>query len=824
MNELKLLKRERVNHILSEVYNYSLTIIEAPMGFGKTTAVKTFLEADGNPYLWITFLNSSESHDFMWKEFSEKISSKLDKEAGKKLKSLGFPRDVPQTSKILSILNNIVYEDKTVFVIDDYHLSKEINLFKLIEKVILEKIDNLHIIIITRDTTNINFTELVSKGMCKVISQQQLKFTKEELRSYCLMMDKNIAEHDLAKINAYADGWISLTYMMLLGLRNGIPIGMNSTVDELVENTLFNTYSRRIQNFLFKLSFMDDFSVKQAEFVTKEEQAEKILKKLRRENAFVFYDDQTQKYKIHNVLLDFLRIKQNFKGKELKAIYRRLGEWYLKKDAITAYGYFNRAGDVERILSEFNNPANITNELTEFEGTFEMFESTSCELLYKYPIAYLQHIFRSILKGNEEIRADALNKLDKLKIFYENIENIDLNYRNRIIAEILVVKKFTKFNYIEEMGMYNERIMELLKGKSSYLLLRNNEFTFGSPHLLYIYFRDKGTFKKVFCFAKDKMSIHSKISDGCGTGCEYAATAEYALETGETEAAELNSLKAIYKAKTKAQVGIITCAYFNLIRLYIFQGKADKAIEKLKELGRLIEEENSSVYNTTFDLCKGYVYACLIQQNKIPYWLQMGDMSEAHFMYQGMAFNYIVYGKAVMLSKNYIKLEMLTESFAEYFSIFKNQLGFIHNDIFKAVAKYNLYGMEEGVSALEAALNEARDDYIVMPFAENAQHIIDMLRIIENKNLKDEYIKKVLAYSNLYNENLNNSNFEKLNLSQKETEVLSLIAEGLKRRETATRLSISEGTVRTHLQHIYQKLGVSGKVEAIKIAKMHNII
>lgn len=704
MNGLKLLKRERVNSILSASYDYPLTIIEAPMGFGKTTAVRNFLQAGGNPYLWVTFLNSREASDYIWKEFSEKISSKFDKEAGEKLKLLGFPRDVPQTSKILSILSNIDYNNNTVFVIDDYQFSKEVNLFRFIEQVVLEEIDNLHIIIITRDTTKINYTELVSKGMCQVISQQQLKFTEEELRLYCLMMDKNIAEHDLVKINAYADGWISLTYMMLLGLRNGIPVGMSSSIDELVENTLFNKYSRRIQKFLFTLSFMDDFTVRQAEYVTEEEQAEKILKKLRRENAFVFYDEQTQKYKIHNVLLDFLRIKQNFKAAELKAIYRRLGEWYLNKNTAAAYAYFNRSGDVERILSEFNNPANITNDLTEFEGSFEMFESTSCELLYKYPLAYLQHIFLCILKRNEGIKAKALDEIDKLKTFYENNENIDQDYRSRIIAEILAVKKFTRFNHIEEMGMYNQKIMELLKGKSSYILLRNNEFTFGSPHLLYIYFRDKGTFERVSRVAEVKMPMHAKISNGCGTGCEYAAAAEYALETGDTEAAELNSLKAIYKAKTKSQTGIIICAYFNLMRLYVFKGKADEAIEKLKELGRFVEEENNSIYNTTLDLCKGYIYACLMQQRKIPYWLQTGDMSEAHFLYQGMAFNYIVYGKAVMLSKNYIKLEMLTESFLEYFSVFKNRLGFIHNDILNAVAKYNLYGIGKGVSALEKAL------------------------------------------------------------------------------------------------------------------------
>jgi LuxR family maltose regulon positive regulatory protein len=808
---------------LSEIFGYSLTIVEAPMGFGKTTAVKNFLSDMKTPYLWIAFLNSSASSTFFWEKFSSELM-KIDENSGKKLKKLGFPMDAPQVEKIIYILNNIDYKEKTVLVIDDYHLSKDLQLYKFIEQIVLDDIDNFHIVLITRDTSDISFTELLSKRKCYVISQQQLKFNEDELKKYCLMMYDSISDNDLIKISEYTDGWISLTYMMLLALKEGVPVGMNSTVDELVENTLFNTYDDLVKNFLLKLSVMDDFTAKQASFVTGEEKAPLILKKLNKKNSFVFYDEQTHKYKIHNVLLDFLRIKQNFKEDELHNIYRKLGQWYLKeKEFITAYGYFNGAGDTEYILSQFNNPDNISNNLTDFEGSFEMFENTSEELLVKYPLAYLQHIFNSILKGNDKIRKNSLKNLDKLQKFYENTENIDLNYKNRIIAEILIIKKFTKFNHLELMGTYNDKALELLNGKQSYIMLKQNGFTFGSPHLLYIYFRDEGTFRDLLEFAKNRMVMHSKISNGCGTGSEYLLEAEYSLETGNFHEAELNSFKAIYKAETKTQIGVILCAYFNLIRLYILQGKIKEAIENLNSLNKYIETADSHICNTTLDLCKGYIYACLKQKDKIPYWLQTGDMSAANFFYQGMAFNYIIYGKAVMLSENYINLEMLSESFIEHFSMFSNQLGFIHNGIFKAVAKYHLYGMEEGVSALEEVILSAQADDIIMPFVESASHIMDMLYIIENNDSNNEYVKKIIHYGKQYNESLNKNKFDKISLSPREIEVLSLIADGLKRDEVASRLEVSQETVRTHLRNIYQKLGASGKISAIKTAQMNGI-
>jgi DNA-binding NarL/FixJ family response regulator len=55
-------------------------------------------------------------------------------------------------------------------------------------------------------------------------------------------------------------------------------------------------------------------------------------------------------------------------------------------------------------------------------------------------------------------------------------------------------------------------------------------------------------------------------------------------------------------------------------------------------------------------------------------------------------------------------------------------------------------------------------------------------------------------------------------LSQRELEVLGLIARGATNREAAARLFISEATVKTHLLHIYAKLGVKDRAAAVATA------
>jgi DNA-binding NarL/FixJ family response regulator len=52
-------------------------------------------------------------------------------------------------------------------------------------------------------------------------------------------------------------------------------------------------------------------------------------------------------------------------------------------------------------------------------------------------------------------------------------------------------------------------------------------------------------------------------------------------------------------------------------------------------------------------------------------------------------------------------------------------------------------------------------------------------------------------------------------LSQRELDILGLIARGYSNREAAARLFISEATVKTHVLHIYAKLGVNDRAAAV---------
>ena len=61
-------------------------------------------------------------------------------------------------------------------------------------------------------------------------------------------------------------------------------------------------------------------------------------------------------------------------------------------------------------------------------------------------------------------------------------------------------------------------------------------------------------------------------------------------------------------------------------------------------------------------------------------------------------------------------------------------------------------------------------------------------------------------------------------LTPREIEIVRMIAQGLRNRVIAERLSISEGTVKIHLHNVYEKLGIDGRLELMLYAQEKGLV
>jgi len=64
----------------------------------------------------------------------------------------------------------------------------------------------------------------------------------------------------------------------------------------------------------------------------------------------------------------------------------------------------------------------------------------------------------------------------------------------------------------------------------------------------------------------------------------------------------------------------------------------------------------------------------------------------------------------------------------------------------------------------------------------------------------------------------------RLQLTPREMAALKLVADGKANKEIATALDISERTVKTHLAHLFEKLGATSRTEAVKVATRRGLV
>ena len=145
---------------------------------------------------------------------------------------------------------------------------------------------------------------------------------------------------------------------------------------------------------------------------------------------------------------------------------------------------------------------------------------------------------------------------------------------------------------------------------------------------------------------------------------------------------------------------------------------------------------------------------------------------------------------------------------------------------------------ESALRTLSRALGIAASEGYLRTFVDGGEPVARLLRELARSGGSSEYANKVLAafppagleprqrVERAPNRPALGPHLSELvdPLSDRELEILQLIAEGLTNKEIATRLYLSPGTVKVHAHNIYSKLAVGGRTQAVARARTLNIL
>lgn len=806
-----------IKNKLDRITDFPLTIVTGPMGYGKTTAVKKYLYNSSMKVLWHAIYDGSIV-DF-WIGFCQCIEN-IDEEAANSLKQMGFPSDIILKREMAKLIRKIKFETNVFFVIDDYHLVTSMEVDKLLTFIVYNIPEKLHLVVISRRNILDNKNELVLKGFINNITAEDLTFKPRDIAKYYELCGFKINTKEVNKLYDYSEGWISALYLYMLEYIEKGEISKVNDIESLVNETVYTPLATDIKDFLFYVCIFDAFSCEQAEYMLgKKNKAEEFLIVLMNNNSFIQYNSHTKKYSLHKIFSNFINTFFDKKSDIFKKeIWKKAGKWFIKeRKYIIAKAFFYKAKEFDLLLStiEIDRGRSIATEHK--KKIIEYVTNCPKDVRERHHLAMLIYILCLFTFNEMKLFQEAC-----LEVNRNILEDPDLTSekRNNYLAEYELIVSFAEYNNIEKMSEHHKKACELT-AKVSAILDPEDNWTFGSPSVLYMFHRETGKLSEQIEIMKRAMPYYNKLTNNHGNSAEDVMEAEMFFYRFELENAEISMHKAIHKLNNNMKSGLKICIIFLKIKMAIFKGDYLYVIKELEKVRQDIIDENLYIYIHTLDLCEAYVYCLLNQPQMIPDWIAQGDFNNTTLLFPAIPALNMIYGNTLLVQNEYTKLIGISEYFEQIADIFPNIICHIYINIHLAAAYHKTFNNDKAMLYLRKALDIALPDKIYIPFVENAIYIYSMIEKLVNDTLYKEEILIILDMSKKYinaKDKIIKENFSKnkLGLTEKEIETVELAARGFTNKEIAQKLFISENTVKLRLKNIFGKLNIKSRSELRK--------
>jgi len=801
---------DKLENKLSDISNYPLTILEAPSGYGKTTAAEEFLKKSDKKVLWVSLDNNSTS-DF-WIKFCDMFLD-IDKNIALKMKKIDISINKIALEEFLILFRNISFFKETILLIDNFQLVQNEVINNLIIGITEKLSKNLHIVILTQNRILENILDIILKKQLNYITKSYFELDVYEIQKYYMLCGISLNENEAITLYNYCGGWRSILYFKMLSYIGNRSFQLDDNVYFLVEKIMNNKFSEKSKINFLKLCFCENFTVEKLKFLLESTDVSDFINEINEVNVFIKYDEDKKVYYIQKVLIDYLKkvfekLDTNFQNE----ILLRLGKWCESTDEyLQAIFIFYKIKDFESIFSMDIRADNITKDMAEKDKDIilEIVQICPNEIKKKYCKNHI--VFALILSQYKKWNYLEVVK-DEIENNIKNSQTLSEKEKTNLMGELTFLSVFTTYKEIKFISKEIKKSYEMIGGQTRLINLKES-WTCSSPSMLYIFYRKSGELDKELGNMNECMPYYYKLTDNHGYGAEAVMKAEILLNRGDFRGAEILCYKAIYMSEGKEQYSIYLCAIFVMLRIAIISGNFPQFNDTLKMVKEKIKPYK---LNRAMDLCEGFIFSNLGQLELIPNWLVSGSIEKEGLSFFTVPYANIIYGKTLLLKGEYLKLMGISQQFLEVASEFPNIYSYIYTYVHMAAANLKLGEKGVAIKYLKNALDIAMSDRIYMPFVENGEYILDILKEVKVDALYKNEIQDILKLYNNYKngiEKIRNSSQVNIipQMTERELEVAKLAAKNLTNKEIAEQLYISQNTVKFYLKSIFSKLSITSR-------------
>jgi LuxR family transcriptional regulator, maltose regulon positive regulatory protein len=339
----KVVPRPRLIERLHEGLHGKLMLISAPAGFGKTTLISAWLATDERPAAWLS-LDEADSDPTRFLAYFIVALQTIAPHLGEGvLGMLQSPQPPPTESLLTTLLNEIAtIPDNFVLVLDDYHVIDATAVDQALTFLLERLPPQMHLVITTREDPQLPLARLRARGHMTELRATDLRFTPTEAAGFLnQVMGLSLSVEDVTALEARTEGWIAGLQLAAIALQghedatNFIKsfTGKHHFVMDYLLAEVLQQQSARVQTFLLRTSILDRLYGPLCDAVLLEPSASgpETLEYLEQANLFIVpLDHERRWYRYHHLFADLLRqrLGHSLSPGEIKELHIRASEWY----------------------------------------------------------------------------------------------------------------------------------------------------------------------------------------------------------------------------------------------------------------------------------------------------------------------------------------------------------------------------------------------------------------------------------------------------------------------------------------------------------------